>query len=276
MGFNFDAAIKEANSAATDNLVSAIILGPSGAGKSSLMGTFGVKTLYLHTSGENHGPQSARTLGGSDIISVCIDRDAEKTLGPDEAYARLLSMLGDVDGIKKLGVKAIAIDGASELEAIIRNTEKWKQLCTASNGKHNGFGEPAATISILRPILNALRDLQSRLQIHAAVSCILDVKDIGTDGAILEATPRLVGYSVAETLIQQFADVLVVGRMTKGDQAKHKIQFMSDVTKTSKDAMGTVKKAINFAPRIAGVLVNKLPPIMDADLSQVIKLKSDK
>jgi hypothetical protein len=51
---------------------------------------------------------------------------------------------------------------------------------------------------------------------------------------------------------------------------------MSDVSKTSKDEMGNVKKTVNFAPRIAGLLVSDLPPIMDADLSQVIKLKQEK
>lgn len=273
MAFNFEAAIKEAEKSSTENLVSAIVLGPSGAGKSSIMGTFGVKTLYLYTSGESHGPLAARTLGGNNIIGVCIDQDNGATLGPDAAYARLLNILGDLDGIKKLGVKAVTLDGASEIEAIIRATEKWKQLCLSANGKHNGFAEPAATISLLRPVLNLLRDLQTRLGVHFAMSCILDVKDVGPDGAILEAVPRLVGYSVAEMLIQQFADVLVVGRMTKNDVAKHKIQFMSDVNKVSKDQVGNVKKAINFAPRVAGVLVNQLPPIMDADLSQVIKLK---
>lgn len=279
MGFNFDAAIREATDSATDSLVSAIILGPGGAGKSSIMGTFGCKTLFLYTSGESHGPASAKkqsleTHEVNNIIPVRIDLQKGVELTPDQAYMNLLELLSDVEGIKKLGVKAIALDGASELEVIIRSTEKWKQLCMASNGKHNGFAEPAATISLLRPILNNLRNLQSKLQIHFAISCILDVKEMGSDGAILEASPRLVGYSVAETVVQQFADVLVVGRMTRGDQSKHKIQMMSDVVKVSKDAMGTVKKTINFSPRITGVTVKT--PILDADLSEIIKLKNGK
>jgi hypothetical protein len=276
MSFNFDKAIKESAATSTDDLLGAIILGPSGAGKSSIMGTLPGKILYLHTTGESHGPKSARATGGKNIVPVCIDRDNDVALGPDATYARLLDILSSVDGLKKLGIQSVAIDGASELESIIRATDKWMKMCTTAQGKHNGFAEPTATITLMRPVISALKSLQQTLGVHYAVSCILDVKSLGTDGAIEEATPRLQGFSVAESLVQQFGDVLVVGRMERDGVVKHKIQMMSDVTKVAKDERGTVKKSINFAPRIAGVLVGDLPPLMDADLSKVVELKKAK
>ncbi len=276
MSFDFKSAIADAKKEYDNVLVSAIVLGPSGAGKSSIMGTFGVKTLYLYTSGESHGPKSARTLGGDNIVPICIDQDAGKSLGPDAAYSRLLDILNSSAAIKQLGVGAVTLDGASELENIIRGTDKWAKACLTDKGKHNTFGEGAATANMFRAVTAALRNLQLELGVHYAVSCILDVKTMGPNGAIEEATPRLTGYSVAESLVQQFGDVLVVGRMERDDVVKHKIQFMSDVTKVSKDALGTVKKAVNFAPRLAGVQVQDLPPFMDADLAGIVKLKKEK
>lgn len=272
MSFNFEQAIKESNESQTSGLVSAIILGPSGAGKSTLMGSFGVKTLYLHTTGESHGPKSARSIG-ADLITICIDQSGGESLSADASYARLLDILSDVGGLRKLGVGAVALDGATEIEAIIRNTQKWESKCQSASGKHNGFAEPAATIELFRPILVALKRLQSELKVHVAMTCILEVKDIGPNGEILESAPRLVGYSVAENIVQQFDDVLVVGRMTKGDTVKHKIQMLSEVTKVAKDVLGTVKKTFNFAPRLSGLMVQDLPALIDADLSKVIELK---
>lgn len=271
MSFNFEQAIKESNESQTSGLVSAIILGPSGAGKSRLMGSFGVKTLYLHTTGESHGPKSAAQSPGASLVTICVDQSGGESLSADASYIRLLDILSDVSGLRKLGIGAIALDGATEIEAIIRNTQKWESKCQSASGKHNGFAEPAATIELFRPILVALKRLQSELKIHFAMTCILDVKTMADNGEILEAAPRVVGYAVAETLVQQFDDVIVVGRMTKGEEAKHKLQMRSEVTKVSKDALGGIKKIFNFAPRLSEV--EQLPALIDADLSKVIELK---
>jgi hypothetical protein len=102
---------------------------------------------------------------------------------------------------------------------------------------------------------------------------MLDVKDMDGFGGISEAAPRLQGYGVCEAIVANFGDVLVVGRMTKGTDVKWKFQSLMDVKKVSKDENGTIKKILNFAPRLSGAT---LPAIMDADLSQVIKLKEKK
>lgn len=272
VAFNFDKAITE--SATTNELLlSAVVLGPSGAGKSSIMGTLPGKILFLHTTGESHGPKAARTTGTDRVVSICIDQDGGVALSPDAAYERLLQILTSADGIRALGVESIAIDGASEIETIIRGTDKWAAMCRSTQGKHNGFAEPTATITMFRPIICALKDLQSKLGVHYAVSCILDVKGLGADGEIVEASPRLLGFSVAESVLQQFDDKLVVGRMQRDGVVKHKLQFMTGMSKVSKDDRGTIKKAINYSPTVSGVLVQDLPEYMDADLSKVIEMK---
>ncbi len=270
--FNFDKAIAEAKEGLKSNHVGAIVLGPSGSGKSSLLGTFGVKTLYLYGTGEDHGPKAARALGDANIVPVCIDQDEGKTLAPDEVFKRLIDILSNREGIKKAGFGAIALDGATELESIIRSTTKWKQLCTTDKGKHNGFAEPAATLQMFKPIIDGLKHLQRELGIQYAMTCILDVKQMAENGELLESSPRLVGYSVAEGLIQQFPDVLVVGRMVKGDKISHRIQFLAGVSKQAKDLAGQVKKSINFTPRLTGV--KELPNTLDADLTKVAELKT--
>lgn len=272
--FDFNKAIAEASKASESPLVGAIILGSSGAGKSSLIGTAGVKTLYLYTSGEDHGVKAAKAIAGSDIVPLCLDHADDKKLTADETYERLLSILASHDQLKSLGVGLVAVDGASELEAIIRGTKAWATSCLSASGKHNAFAEPTATVSMFRPILNGLKDLQRKIGCHFVVTCILDVKSLGINGEIEEASPRLLGYSVAESLVQQFGDVLVVGKMAKDGVVKYKLQFLTDIVKTSKDDKGNLKRSMNFAPRVSGH--QNLPAYLPADLKEVIKLKGTK
>lgn len=267
--FNFDAAIAQAEKDAKSLALEALVLACSGGGKSTLAGTFGVKTLYLYAQGENHGVKAARSVGGVDVVPLCFDDGAT----PDEALSRLTAILKDHANIKKHNFGAVVIDGASELETLIRSSDNWIKACKTSKGAHNTFEEPKATIAGFRPIITALKDLQRATGIHYMVTCILDVKDFGPNGEINEAMPRLQGYSVAETLVQQFGDVLVVGRMERSGQIKHKLQFATGLTKKSADEAGTIKKMLNFSPRIAGLNVADLPPYLDADLKQVIALK---
>lgn len=270
--FNFEAALVQAEKDASSTALEAIILAPSGGGKSTLAGTLGCKTLYLYASGENHGVKAARSVGGKDVVPVCFDT----ARSPDDALQTLLEILSNNEAVTKHGFGAIVIDGASELETLIRTSQSWKKACATSKGGHNSFEEPKATIAGFRPIITALKDLQRAHGVHFAMTCILDAKDLGPNGEICEAIPRLQGYSVAESLVQQFGDVLVVGRMEKNGAVKHKIQFATGLTKKSTDEAGTIKRMLNFAPRIAGLNVGDLPPYLDADLKQVIELKQKK
>lgn len=279
--FDFDSAIADANSMLERRELEAIILAPSGSGKSALCGTIGKRTLYIFSSGENHGPQSARAnarrhdIDPSFVVPFCIDlvKGADGTavrLNAEQAYERLRSVLADGKLLAAKGIEAVALDGAAELEIIIRDLPEWKKACLSASGKHNAFAEPTATATLFRPVINALKDLQRDYGMHFVMTCMLDVKDQDINGAILEAAPRLKGFQVAEQLIQQFNDVLVVGKMTKGSESKWKLQFMADIVKVAKEENGTQKRAMNFNPRIAGATC---PPYLDADLRQVVALK---
>lgn len=274
MSFNFAEAIAQSERETANTALEAIVLGQSGAGKSRLLGSLGVKTLYLYTSGETHGVKSAKASPSSDVQSVAIDYADGKQLTPDQAYDRLLAALADVDGIKAAGFKAVAVDGATELEALIRATSKWRTMCLSNKGSHNSFEEPRATLTMFRPIINALKHLQRQLGIHIALSCILDVQEYGDMHEVVKCAPRLLGFAVAESIVQQFGDVLVVGPMKNDGETKYKLQFMTDVVKTSKTEAGVVKRTVNFAPRIVGLSVQALPPYMDANLSEVVKMKA--
>jgi hypothetical protein len=270
--FDFDAAMKQAEKDASSTALEALILAPSGGGKSTLLGTMGVKTLYLYAAGENHGVKAARSLGGKDVVPVCFDINRT----PDDALITLQEILADTEQVQKHGFRAVVVDGASELETLIRTSQAWKKACATSKGSHNTFEEPRATIAAFRPVISALKSLQQKTNIHFAMTCILDVKDIGPNGEICEAVPRLQGYSVADSLVQQFGDVLVVGRMERQGTIKHKLQFATGLTKKSTDEAGIIKRMLNFSPRIAGLNVADLPPYLDADLKQVIELKKKK
>ncbi len=266
MAFDFGKAIKESAEQSAKRELNAVILGSSGAGKSSLLGTAGVPTLLLYFQGESHGVKAAQA-STKDLTSICVDTESGTSLGADAAYTRLLSILESPQDIKKLGVKFVAIDGLSEIEQLVRQTSKWKLACQSANGKHNNYGEGSATIALIKPIVNALK----ATGLHHAMTLIMDVTELGPYGEILEAKPRLATYSVAESILQTFGDVICVGRMAKDDQVKYKLQFLTELTKVSKDERGTMKKSMNFSPRIEGK--RDLPPYIDADLAKLIEFK---
>jgi hypothetical protein len=270
--FDFSAAIKQGQEALKNKNVGLILLGPSGSGKSRACGTFGVKTLYLHTSGESHGPASA-AAGGSEILPICIDKDGDKQLSADEAYTRLLEILGSTQELKKLGIGAVAIDGATELENIIQNTTAWKaRLAAEYKGVKSYAGD--LTLSMFRPIILGLQKLQTDLNIHYVITCILSVKEYGESNEILDASPSLYGFNVATGLIQQFPDILVVGQVSDGERTRPAIQLGSHVSKATKDQKSQeVRKLSNFYNRITGADLATCPDLMKPSLKLVAEIK---
>ena len=171
MTFDLAQMIKESESDLKNNQLGLVILGSSGAGKSRMLGTFGVKTLYLYASGEAHGPVSAAS-GGSEIVPICLDRAGDKELTADESYARLLAILADDVGLKKLGIKAIALDGATEIENIILGTTKWETTIQAAYKGVKAYAGPV-TLAMFRPVMNALtrRSLVPSTPTLGAITC---------------------------------------------------------------------------------------------------------
>lgn len=272
MSFNFDEAIAESQKDSINDKLCAVILGPSGGGKSSVLGTFGVKTLYLYGSGEDHGISAAQAVGG-DVVGICWDKQAGQDLKPDASFHRLTAILTDIDGIKSRGFGAVVIDGATELENLIQKTDRWANACLTDKGKHNNFAETGATGNMFRIVIQALKNLHKQ-GIHVAITCLIDVRQVDDEGAIVDASPRLGGYMVAEGILQQFGDVLLIGRMTKDEKVSHRLQFNSTLSKVSKDAGGTVKKLLNFSPRLSGITLEKLPVTAAADLKKVAEFKA--
>jgi hypothetical protein len=270
MTFNYTAAITAAKEKRKHKTLEAIVLGPSGAGKSSLAGTIPGKVLYLFGSGETHGPDAAETYGNGNLDAICID-DGRTA---DEAFELLVTLLRDKEFLKKHGYTGIVIDSATEMESIIRNTSKFRALCLTDKGKHNNFAEGDAVMRMFREVLEALRDLKVALGMHYLMTCALDVKELSDNGELMESSPKLTTYHVAEGLIQQFPDIFAIGPMTNGEKTAHRIQFLAGVSKTSKDAAGRIKRTINFHPRLTGV--KTLPSTLPADLKEVIKLKGAK
>lgn len=270
MSFDFKGAMEKAKRDAESTALEALVLGPSGAGKSYRAGTFGCTTLYLYGGGESHGVRAAKQEAGGNLVPIRYDHESSD---PDSTLQNILDILRDKKVIAQVGAKAVYLDGASEIEFLIRSSTKFKELCKTTKGTHNTFDEPKATVTLFRPIIEALKDLQTEYGIHIVMSCIIDVKEYGDNGEIVECAPRILGYGVAESLIQQFGDTLVVGKMTnpKTGQSVRKFQFMTDVVKTSKEESGVIKKTINFSPRISGV--KELPKYLDANFKDVIDLK---
>lgn len=271
MAIDYKKLFEQAEKRLSVNSLQLLILGASGSGKSSLSGTTGKKTLYLHTASEAHGAKAARTYGSGNVLPVMVDEDRT----PDEALSLTLEILGDVEYLKKEKFGAVVIDGATEFEAIIRASKRFKDACKTKDGGHNNFAEPTAVLGVFREIFAKLRRLSDE-GIDYIMTCILDVKSLDSeDGSLHECVPKLSTYSVAEGICQVFPDIITVGRMTNPEgKVAHRIQFGTSMSKASKDARGNVKKLLNFVPRLTGV--ETLPEHMKADLKEVIKMKSEK
>lgn len=275
MAFDFKAA-EEAALTEPKPSIAAVVLGQSSSGKSYLAGTLPGKTLYLYTQGEDHGRDSAR-LGcskGDRIVPVSIDLLDGKPMGADSAYKRLLTVL-EVDAIRKAGFASVVIDGLTELEQLIRSTSEWATACRTKTGEHNAFAEPASTLKMMRPVMDALRGLQRELNVNYVVTCLLVVKGTDETGEILISEPKLIGYEVAAMLIPQFPDQIMIGRMTNAEGAvRPRLQFGAAASKCVKEKNGEIKKLVGFVPRLRGVV--ELPTTMPADLKAVLKLKGGK
>ena len=262
---NYAAEIAKAKAKMEKKLINAIVLAPSGGGKSSLAGTFGVPTLYLYASSEGHGPEAASTFANCEVSPICIDSDRT----PDEALAFLMAILSDKEFLNQFG--AIVLDSATALELLIRETTRFAAACTTDKGKRNGFAEGPAALAIFNEILGLMRESGK----HTLLTCILDVRDMDPEtGEILDASPRLGTYSLAEGIVLQHSEVFVIGPLTKDDKTAYRIQFAARMSKASKEATGKVKKMLNFSPRVTGV--KALPNSLAADLTALIKLKEGK
>ena len=251
-----------------------LCFGGGGDGKSSLAGTLDGKILYIHGESERHGPESAQMYCKGEIVALNIETYQNPNKDPDIALKTLYEVLGDIEGIKKEGYTSVVVDGLVELEAIARTSKKFKLLCLTKDNKHNSFEEGKAVILIIREVLSLLRGLADE-GIHYYVTCALNVVSRDEeDGSTVECSPRMSTYAVAETIVLQFPDIIVIGEMfnEKGKKA-HRIQFGSQMSKASKDLQGRMKRFINFKCRI--LKVDPLPENMKADLKEVIKMKKD-
>ncbi len=277
--FNFERAKAAAVKSLKSPYLELIVLAAQGGGKSFCIGTLGVPTLYLYGTRESHGPKAASVRGKDNIIPICIDYGVwkdekdERPFTADESLEYIRWILSDHELIRKLKVGAIAVDGLVVLENIAKGSTEWREKCKTAAGKHNTFKEAEATQDILGDLINLLKSAQRAIGLHIVVTGILDVKATDAFGAVEEAAPRMSAYGVAESMNQQFGDIAVVSRMTKAGVSKYKFQFMTDLTRVSKDEGGNQKRAMNFQPRLSGLEVD---PIMDADLSALAAIKKEK
>jgi hypothetical protein len=278
MAVNLKAGAKAAEADFRNTKIGAVVLGPPSAGKSGLLGTFGVKTLYIYMEGESHGPLSISAHATSEVIPYCITRDDDnRPLNPDQALKRLQTLLADKETLKAEGIGAIALDGLTELEVLVTESATWKQRVVSEKDGNTSFAG-YITISMIRPFLDQLRALQREIDVHYIVTGILDVQKYDDDGSILESVPKLKGYDVATGLILQFPDRLMIGHMTDGEgNSLPRLQTNATAHKTSKDFKTKVqRKTFNFRFQLAGCDMTTFPDTLRPDLSRLVKFKEAK
>lgn len=278
MAINLKARIEAAKQDMEREELALIILGPASGGKSTAMGTMGVKTLFCYFSGETHGVAAAnKAQNNPDLIPVCVDIDENgNKIAPDKAYEDFVALLEDVNQLRELGIQAVAIDGATELEHLITSTDKWNVAVQSKYKGNESFAGPI-TVGMFRPILDALRKLQRELKIHYVISCLLNVKEVGDNGILADASPQLAGFNVANGLLQQIPDRLIIAHTDTKDGVEPRFQVGAKVGKSTKDfKTQEISKIASFRPQIQGVNLATAPAILKPDLSKIIQYKRER
>lgn len=256
----------------------AILLGISGAGKSYAIGTYPGKVLHLTGPRETHGiaqsKKCASTHPENKVIGVRWDRLQGRHLTPDESINAIRHVWLNPDNIKAGGFDCIAIDGMLELVTTIMETNMYQNFCTTQKGGFDAFRIKDAIMQQLHPILLALNNLYTDHEIDIVATSIIDTSVADSDGSILVAKPDLIQYSVAKTVILTFPDILPIGAVVnKRNELIRAFQFQGTIKSISKDEKKSVKRFIDFTPRVGGFTANELPEKFIADLSQILEAK---
>ena len=264
--------LDEAMQIKTDGLF-LVVLGPSGAGKSHFIGTHPERTLMLYGAGESHGPASA-VKNNKSLVPIAWDRAKDKDgkvvdLDPNKMLKRIKDML-DPEALKKAGVKCVAIDSLTNLMTDIKKTDVFKQRCTTGKGVYNAFKETEALIEISSGIIRQLQTLVDFHDIDVVTTLDLQIQSVADDGLILESKPSLPTFGVAKAIVQQFPDILMLGRL--GEERKPMFQNAAKAATVSTDReTNTVVKYIEYNPRLRGV--NELPETLEASVKAIMDLK---
>lgn len=242
------------------------VMGPSGAGKSHFIGTYPGKTLLVYGQGESHGPASA-IKNNKDIIPISWSQTKDGSIEPAHYIKRLKDILNP-EAIIKAGFKCIAIDSLTNLCLDLKETPVFKQKCQAKDGSHNAFKETEALIELGSKIFRVLQDLSEVYNIDIIVTMDLQINNVGENGIITESKPGLPTYGTGKALVQQFPDILVLGRI----EGKPKFQNFAKVASKSVDReTKTTIKYLEFHPRLRGV--DELPEIIDPTVNAILELK---
>lgn len=241
------------------------VLGPSGAGKSHFIGTYPGRVLFLHGAGEAHGAASA-VKSNKDVISVSWSQTPEGPVEPRLIPKRIREIL-DPEVIKKAGIKCVAIDSLTNLCLDFKETEMFKQRCAGRNG-HNTFKESEAMIEMISKVINQLQVLSDQHDVDVIVTMDLQINQVAQDGTILESKPGLPTFGVGKAVVQQFADVLVLGRIN----SKPMFQNLAKVASKSVDReTQEVVKYIEYNPRLRGV--TEMPATIEPTVAAIQGLK---
>jgi len=257
--------LAEAMTVKTDGLF-LCVMGPSGAGKSHFIGTYPGKTLLLYGQGESHGPASA-VKSNKDIIPISWSQTKDGAIDPQFYIKRLKDILNP-DAIVKAGFKCVAIDSLTNLCLDLKQTPVFKQRCQAKDGSHNAFKETEALIELGSKILRVLQELSDVHNIDIIVTTDLQINNVSENGTITESKPGLPTYGTGKALVQQFPDILVLGRI----DSKPRFQNFAKVTSTSTDReTKTVVKYLEYNPRLRGA--DEFPETIEPPVKAIMELK---
>ncbi len=267
---SFDDLLKEAIKPAEPETLFACIAGMRGSGKSTLISTTGLPTLDLTFSMEQHGINSARSLGATVAVIVLDIDEKGETRTADGVISFLKEVLSMPDLPNKFG--ALAIDGITNLDLYIN------QHTTVKTAK--AYKDAEAIEAIYNDIIKLLRALQAK-KVHILCTLAVEAEINKNTGENINVTPTLRGYNCVNKVLGSFSDIFLVGAVTETDEdgttkKVHVIQFGASFSKSGKKLSGEAR-CLTFSPRLSGVASQHMPEdgYLPASLRKLIQFKTD-
>lgn len=256
----------------------ATVLGVMGSGKSGLAGTFGLKTLVIHTAVESHGGASASTVSKELFGQNFVDEldISQGSASADEIWKNLLEVLEDPELPKTY--KAVVIDSLTDLQVnVIAKTSEWYDK-TRKVGTQtlNGYAIPGVEAEFFNVLINGtLKKLHAK-GVHVLMLAAAQLVTSSDNGEELVAKPGLSGNAVPALINRSCPDVLLVNKVRNDEGAmEHRLLFDSRISKESKTPAGVVTKTENFNMRVSHIPSSKLPSSANARLDELMAFRKE-
>lgn len=176
---------------------------------------------------------------------TAVDLEPGDKLSSDQVLIKLYAYIARAHEFK--GIKSIVIDSLTGFFVAVKESTKFKKMCTTDKGTYNNWNEKDAYIDAHNSLVENLVRANDK---GINTACILGAQYVEPGVENSPIKPYLPMYAVAEAIPARYQDILPIVFNPDGP-SKTLISFGTSVQYTikNKDTKG-VEKFVSFEPRI--------------------------